>query len=75
MKVNPIPIDGEPCEPDANVVENDHIISRLMFLIQKQISAIAGNQVIDVIAIWTYLALFFVFNCFYWGYYLNRSAF
>ena len=65
-KIWPLATDGESVSPALNNVVNNNVVSRLMEEIRKRFSIIPASQVMDFLAFWIHLALFFLFNLVYW---------
>ena len=65
-KIWPLATDGESVSPALNDVVNNNVVSRLMEEIRKRFSIIPASQVMDFLAFWIHLALFFLFNLVYW---------
>ena len=65
-KIWPLATDGESVSPALNNVVNNNVVSRLMEEIRKRFSIIPTSHVMDFLAFWIHLALFFLFNLVYW---------
>ena len=71
MPMTPVVSDLCPALSNENLVANSSIFNRLVTELRKCFPNIPATNIIDFMAFWIHLFLFFGFNCYYWITYLD----